>query len=188
LTVMEDPKLRFTALRAGQLDVIASTVDTALLYLKKADDFKYVAAIDDSNGGDGIVATKDIKSIKDLKGKKVAVNEGSVSQFYLNVLLAKAGLKESDLQTVNMTAADAGSAFMAKDVGGWLKDPKVFAETLRGIKFYGAEDNKKFFGTKANPGPLSQTVKDAIDVWSGHGKIQVKTTPSDLIDYEFVNE
>ena len=267
LTVMEDPKLRFTALRAGQIDVIASTVDTALLYLKKADDFKYVAAIDDSNGGDGIVATKDIKSIKDLKGKKVAVNEGSVSQFYLNVLLAKAGLKESDLQTVNMTAADAGSAFvakkvdaavtwepwlsrgkasehghlltdssktpglitdvfivpkefvakhkkglkgivaawneavayqrahpdeanqiMAKGVGGWLKDPKVFAETLTGIKFYGAEDNKKFFGTKANPGPLSQTVKDAIDVWSGHGKIQVKTTPSDLIDYEFVNE
>ena len=267
LTVMEDPKLRFTALRAGQIDVIASTVDTALLYLKKADDFKYVAAIDDSNGGDGIVATKDIKSIKDLKGKKVAVNEGSVSQFYLNVLLAKAGLKESDLQTVNMTAADAGSAFvakkvdaavtwepwlsrgkasehghlltdssktpglitdvfivpkefvakhkkglkgivaawneavayqrahpdeanqiMAKGVGGWLKEPKVFAETLTGIKFYGAEDNKKFFGTKANPGPLSQTVKDAIDVWSGHGKIQVKTTPSDLIDYEFVNE
>ena len=267
LTVMEDPKLRFTALRAGQIDVIASTVDTALLYLKKADDFKYVAAIDDSNGGDGIVATKDIKSIKDLKGKKVAVNEGSVSQFYLNVLLAKAGLKESDLQTVNMTAADAGSAFvakkvdaavtwepwlsrgkasehghlltdssktpglitdvfivpkefvakhkkglkgivaawneavayqrahpdeanqiMAKGVGGWLKDPKVFAETLPGIKFYGAEDNKKFFGTKANPGPLSRTVKEAIDVWSSHGKIQVKTTPSDLIDYEFVNE
>ena len=267
LTVMEDPKLRFTALRAGQNNVIASTVDTALLYLKKPDDFKYVAAIDDSNGGDGIVATRDIKSIKDLKGKKVAVNEGSVSQFYLNVLLAKAGLKESDLQTVNMTAADAGSAFvakkvdaavtwepwlsrgkasehghlltdssktpglitdvfivpkeivakrkkelkgivaawneavayqrahpdeanqiMAKGVGGWLKDPKVFAETLTGIKFYGAEDNKNFFGTKANPGPLSQTVKEAIDVWSSHGKIQVKTTPSDLIDYEFVNE
>src|SRR5439155_1253979 len=252
LTVMEDPKLRFTALRAGQINVIASTVDTALLYLKKPDDFKYVAAIDDSNGGDGIVATRDIQSIKDLKGKKVAVNEGSVSQFYLNVLLAKAGLKESDLQTVNMTAADAGSAFvakkvdaavtwepwlsrgkasehghlltdssktpglitdvfivpkqfvathkkelkgivaawneavayqrahpdeanqiMAKGVGGWLKDPKVFAETLPGIKFYGAEDNKNFFGTKANPGPLSRTVKEAIDVWSSHGKISV---------------
>jgi NitT/TauT family transport system substrate-binding protein len=266
LTVMEDPKLRFTALRAGQIQVIASTVDTALLYLKKPDDFKYIAAIDDSNGGDGIVANKDIKSVKDLKGKRVAVNEGSVSQFYLNVLLAKAGLKESDLQTVNMTAGDAGSAFvakkvdaavtwepwlsrgkatdhghlltdssktpglitdvfivpkeyvakhpkemkgivaawneavayqrahpdeanqiMAKGVGGWLKDPKVFAETLTGIKFYGAADNKKFFGTKAKPGPLFQTVKEAIDVWSSHGKLQVKTNPNELIDYQFVN-
>src|SRR5438034_292460 len=256
LTVMEDPKLRFTALRAGQINVIASTVDTALLYLKKPDDFKYVAAIDDSNGGDGIVATRDIQSIKDLKGKKVAVNEGSVSQFYLNVLLAKAGLKESDLQTVNMTAADAGSAFvakkvdaavtwepwlsrgkasehghlltdssktpglitdvfivpkqfvathkkelkgivaawneavayqrahpdeanqiMAKGVGGWLKDPKVFAETLTGIKFYGAEDNKNFFGTKANPGPLSRTVQAGIDM-ARDGSLFVNTAAS----------
>src|SRR5262249_32475346 len=69
-----------------------------------------------SNGGDGIVANKDIKSIADLKGKQVAVNEGSVSEFYLNVLLAKANLKESDLKTVNMTAGDAGTAFVSKRV------------------------------------------------------------------------
>ena len=101
---------------ADKIQMIASTVDTALLYLKKPTDFQYVVAIDDSNGGDGIVAVKDIKSIADLKGRKVAVNEGSVSEFYLNVLLGKAGLKESDLNTVNMTAADAGGAFVAKRV------------------------------------------------------------------------
>ena len=116
LIVMEDPKERFPTLMADRIQMIASTVDTALLYLKKPTDFQYVVAIDDSNGGDGIVAIKDIKTIADLKGRKVAVNEGSVSEFYLNVLLGKAGLKESDLNTVNMTAADAGSAFVAKRV------------------------------------------------------------------------
>ena len=116
LVVMEDPKERFPTLMADRIQMIASTVDTALLYLKKPTDFQYVVAIDDSNGGDGIVALKDITSIADLKGKKVAVNDGSVSEFYLNVLLGKAGLKESDLYTVNMTAADAGSAFVAKRV------------------------------------------------------------------------
>jgi NitT/TauT family transport system substrate-binding protein len=116
LVVMEDPKERFPTLMADKIQMIASTVDTALLYLKKPTDFQYVVAIDDSNGGDGIVAVKDIKSIADLKGKKVAVNDGSVSEFYLNVLLGKAGLKEADLNTVNMTAADAGSAFVAKRV------------------------------------------------------------------------
>jgi len=265
LIVMEDPKERFPTLMADKIQMIASTVDTALLYLKKPNDFQYVVAIDDSNGGDGIVAIKDIKTIADLKGKKVAVNEGSVSEFYLNVLLAKAGLKESDLNTVNMTAGDAGGAFvakrveaavtwepwlskgkstdfghllvdssttpglitdvlivktdwanahqkdvaaivkswneavayyranpdesisiMAKGVGGWLKDPKDFKETLPGIKFYGADDNKAFFGTKAKPGPLSATVQDAIEVWSGHGKMQVKVTPADLINYSYV--
>jgi NitT/TauT family transport system substrate-binding protein len=265
LVVMEDPKERFPTLMADKIQMIASTVDTALLYLKRPTDFQYVVAIDDSNGGDGIVAIKDIKSIADLKGKKVAVNDGSVSEFYLNVLLGKAGLKESDLNTVNMTAADAGSAFvakrvdaavtwepwlargkatgfghllvdssttpglitdvlivktdwanahkkdveaivrawneavayyrehpdesidiMAKGVGGWLKDPKEFKATLAGIKFYGGDDNKAFFGTKAKPGPLSHTVQEAIDIWSSHGKLQVKTTPADLISYGYV--
>jgi NitT/TauT family transport system substrate-binding protein len=266
LIVMEDPKDRFPAMLADKIDMIASTVDTGILYLKKPDQFKYVVAIDDSNGGDGIVALKDVSSIGDLKGKSVAVSEGSVSEFYLNVLLEKAGLKESDLKTVNMAAPEAGAAFvakkvdaavtwepwlsrgkqtdfghllvdssttpglitdvvtaktdyvdkhpketkavvdawneavayvrahpdesneiMAKGVGGWLKDPKVFGETLSGIKFYGAEDNKTFFGTKEKPGPLKNTVQEAIDVWSSHGKLQVKVTPDDIIDYKFVN-
>src|SRR5208282_1804919 len=50
------------------------------------------------------------------KGKRVAVNEGSVSEFFLDVLLSKNGLKPSDLQSVNMTAGDAGTAFVAKRV------------------------------------------------------------------------
>jgi len=265
LIVMEDPKERFPTLMADKIQMIASTVDTALLYLKKPNDFQYVVAIDDSNGGDGIVAIKDIKTIADLKGRRVAVNEGSVSEFYLNVLLAKAGLKETDLKTINMTAGDAGGAFvakrvdaaltwepwltkgkstdfghllvdssttpglitdviivktawasahqkdvaaivkswneavayyrsnpddaiaiMAKGVGGWLKDPKEFKSTLAGIKFYGADDNKTFFGTKAKPGPLSATVKAAIDVWASRGKLQVKVTPADLVNYSYV--
>ncbi|MET1027039.1 MAG: ABC transporter substrate-binding protein [Dongiaceae bacterium] len=267
LVVMEDPKERFPTLMADQIQMIASTVDTALLYMKRTTDFQYLVAIDDSNGGDGIVANKDIKTIADLKGKQVAVNEGSVSEFYLNVLLEKAGLKESDINVVNMTAGDAGGAFvskrvdaavtwepwlsrgkatdhghllvdssttpglitdaiivksdwlqthdkeaaaivkswneavayyrdhpdesiqiMAKGVGGWLKDPKDFKDTLSGIKFYGAEDNKVFFGTKDKPGPLADTVQEAITVWSDRGKLQVKPTPVDLINYSFVNQ
>jgi len=267
LIVIEDPKERFPTLMADKIQMIASTVDTALLYMKKPDDFQYVVAIDDSNGGDGIVANKDIKTVADLKGKSVAVNEGSVSDFYLNVLLSQEGLKESDLNVVNMTASDAGTAFvskqvdaavtwepwlsrgkasehghllvdssttpglitdvliaktswvadhkkdvaaivkswneavayyrehpdesleiMAKGVGGWLKDPKDFKETLTGIKFYGGEDNKTFFGTREKPGSLSQTVADAIKVWSDQGRLQVQTSPDKLIDYEFVHE
>ena len=88
LVLLEDPKERFPTLMADKIQMIASTVDTALLYLKKPTDFQYVVAIDDSNGGDGIVANKDIKTIADLKGQKVAVIVGLVSQFYLIVLLA----------------------------------------------------------------------------------------------------
>ena len=81
---------------------------------------------------------------------------------------------------------DEAIDIMAKGVGGWLKDPKEFKATLAGIKFYGGDDNKAFFGTKGKPGPLAHTVQEAIDIWSSHGKLQVKTTPSDLISYQYV--
>jgi NitT/TauT family transport system substrate-binding protein len=32
---------------------------------------------------------------------------------------------------------------MARDMGDWLKDPKTFAETPDGVKYYGANDNKR---------------------------------------------
>jgi NitT/TauT family transport system substrate-binding protein len=116
LIVMEDPKLRFPALAAGQIDVAVSTVDTVLNYLSDQQGYRYLFAIDDSKGGDGIVADQDIQSVADLKGKSVAYAEGSVSQFYLGVLLKEAGLSLADVETMNMTAGDAGAAFVAERV------------------------------------------------------------------------
>ena len=116
LIVMEDPKIRFPALAAGQIDVAVTTVDTMLNFLNDHQNYRYLFALDDSKGGDGIVANKDIKTIADLKGKSVAYAEGSVSQFYLGVLLKQAGLKFSDVETQNMTAGDAGAAFVAERV------------------------------------------------------------------------
>ena len=92
LIVMEDPKIRFPALAAGQIDVAVTTVDTMLNFLNENQGYRYLFALDDSKGGDGIVANKDIASVADLKGKSVAYAEGSVSQFYLGVLLKEAGL------------------------------------------------------------------------------------------------
>ncbi len=113
---VEDPKDRFAALAAQRLDGLVSTIDTMILYLKTGKEYQYVLALDDSNGGDGIVARKEITSIKDLKGRKVAFAEGSVSQFFLNVLLREAGLKQADIVSVNMKAGDAGAAFVAERV------------------------------------------------------------------------
>jgi NitT/TauT family transport system substrate-binding protein len=63
---------------------------------------KQVLALDDSHGGDGIVSKKEIKSIKDLKGKTVAAQLGAgASYFWLNYVLAQNGMKLSDLKTIN---------------------------------------------------------------------------------------
>jgi NitT/TauT family transport system substrate-binding protein len=92
---------------------------------------KQVLALDDSHGGDGIVAKKEIKTIKDLKGKTVAAQLGAgASYFWLNYVLTQNGMKLADLKAVDMKAGDAGSAFVAGKVDAavtwepWLSKAK----------------------------------------------------------------
>lgn len=73
-------------------------------------------ALDDDFGGTGILATKDIRSITDLEGKSVASLPGSLSQFYLNVLLSQVGLSEADVEVVDLTAEDGVTALLLREV------------------------------------------------------------------------
>jgi len=116
LTNIEDPKLRFAALAAGKLDGLVTTLDTLSLYWKPNLQFQAVLGLDDSKGGDGIVSSDAIKTIKELRGKRVAFNEGSVSNFFLSVLLRQNGMTEKDIRGVNLRQDDAGAAFLAGKV------------------------------------------------------------------------
>ena len=112
LPTIEEGSMYMAAQASGRLSGSASTLDEILKYRPQFC-FKAVAALDESYGGDGILVGKDVNSLADLKGKAVAVNEGSVSQFWLNYLLQKQGMKMSDLTIQNMTADDAAAAFLA---------------------------------------------------------------------------
>jgi NitT/TauT family transport system substrate-binding protein len=72
-----------------------------------------VLGLDASVGGDGIVAEADITSAEQLKGQKVAVSEGSTSQWFLAYVLDQNGLSLDDVEQVNLTSGDAGAAFAA---------------------------------------------------------------------------
>ena len=112
LPTIEESSMYMAAQASGQLSGSASTIDEILKYRPQFC-FKAVAALDDSHGGDGVLVSKGINSLQDLKGKAVAVNEGSVSQFWLSYLLKNAGMKMSDLTIQNMTADDAATAFIS---------------------------------------------------------------------------
>lgn len=112
LPTIEEASMYMAAQASGKLSGSASTLDEILKYRPQFC-FKAVAALDESYGGDGIVVGKDVNSLSDLKGKAIAVNEGSVSQFWLSYLLKQTGMQMSDLKVQNMTADDAATAFIA---------------------------------------------------------------------------
>ncbi|WAH61722.1 ABC transporter substrate-binding protein (plasmid) [Pseudomonas silvicola] len=56
---------------------------------------------------------QEVGSVKELKGKQVAYEEGTTSDILLRSALASAGLSFSDIKPVPMPAASAGSAILA---------------------------------------------------------------------------
>ena len=157
LIIMEDTPIKMGALMAGQLDLVASTADEFPIYMKPGIGLHYVLAVDNSKGGDGIVANKDIVDIKGLKGKKVAFEQGSVSQFFLNALLKDAGMTQADIEPVNMAATDAGVAFTAKQVDAAVTWEPALSQGAK------AEHGKLLLSSADKPGLITDVVAATTD-------------------------
>ncbi len=61
-----------------------------------------------------------IKTVADLKGKRIAYNKGSNVQYFLVKLLEKHGLKYGDVQSIFLAPADARAAFEKGAVDAWI--------------------------------------------------------------------
>lgn len=108
---------RRTAMAANRIQGFLTTVDTHVMTAAADIPVYQVLALDTSSGGDGIVAKKDIKSFADLKEKKVAIDtSGGASYFWFMYMLDRNGMSMDDVQIVNMSAGDAGAAFVGGKV------------------------------------------------------------------------
>ena len=61
-----------------------------------------------------------IKTVADLKGKRIAYNKGSNVQYFLVKLLEKNGLKYGDVQSIFLPPPDARAAFEKGAVDAWI--------------------------------------------------------------------
>src|SRR5438034_5003140 len=65
-------------------------------------------------------AESPIKTLADLKGKKVAVAKGAGRHFLLLAALAKSGLNFKDISPAYLTPADGRAAFIGGNVDAWV--------------------------------------------------------------------
>ena len=106
-----------SAMKAGQIKGMAQTIDTEVMAQSSGINLTEVQPLCNSNGGDGIVAKKEYNSLADLKGKTIALNTtGGASLFWFNTLLEQQGMTMQDFDVKNMSAGDAGSAFVGGQV------------------------------------------------------------------------
>jgi len=84
--------------------------------------FVYVGNDPAAPEAEALVVAKDspIKTVADLKGRKIALNKGSNVHYLLVKLLDKHGLKYTDIQPVFLPPADARAAFEKGSVDAWV--------------------------------------------------------------------
>lgn len=98
--LLEDPSAKLAAFIKGDIDIMWDTVDS---FAREASELKEkglkaraIIQEDWSRGGDGIVSLKTIKSVEDLKGKRIASTKYTPSHWLLLFLLSQSGLSPQE--------------------------------------------------------------------------------------------
>jgi NitT/TauT family transport system substrate-binding protein len=105
-----------TALGTGNLDANSQTLNDTLSSVSGGAKQTVVLVNDNSTGNDQIIARPGINSVADLKGKKVAAEQGTVDHYLLLLALQKAGLTEKDVEFTPLLTDAAAAAFVAGKV------------------------------------------------------------------------
>jgi sulfonate transport system substrate-binding protein len=169
------------ALNVGAID-FGNTGEAPPIFAQAAGaPIQYVAYEPPAPKGEAILVPKDspLKSVADLKGKKVALNKGSNVHYLLVAALEKAGVKYSEIEPVFLAPADARAAFERGAVDAWvIWDPFLAAaEAATGARtladgtgivsnyqFYFS--SKKFLESDAKAVDLVLAQLSEVDEWA----------------------
>ncbi|MBO9998395.1 MAG: ABC transporter substrate-binding protein [Cyanobacteria bacterium SID2] len=136
------------ALVAEQLDANTQTLNDTISSVAVGSDQVIVLVNDNSTGNDKIIVSDEINSIEDLKGKTIAVEEGTVDHFLLLLGLEKAEISPDEVTVQPLETGAAAAAFVA----GQVDAVGVFAPfTTKALE---REGSKELFSSADFPGAI----------------------------------
>lgn len=158
------------AFSAGKIDAVTMTNGDALVTGAAGGKSVMVMITDYSNGNDMIIGKPGVRSIKALKGQKVAVEMGFVEHLLLLNGLKKAGMKESDVTLVNAKTNEMPQMLASGDVaavGAWQPIAGQTMKSVPGAKpiYTSADEPGLIYDVLAvNPASAKQRRADWIKV------------------------
>lgn len=116
------------AISNGSID-FGAVGDSPPIFAQAANANIVYAAASPISNGQGILVPQNspIKTIKDIKGKRVGFTKGSSAHNVVVLTLAKAGLTYEDITPVYLTPPDAGPAFANGSIDAWAVWDPYFA-------------------------------------------------------------
>ena len=119
------------ALNLGNVDFSADVADTVPVFAQAAGaNLTYVAQEAPSPSAQAIVVRADssIRSVADLKGRKIGFAKGAGAHFLLLAALERAGLSFKDIEPAYLSPADGRAAFEKGAIEAWaIWDPFLTA-------------------------------------------------------------
>jgi sulfonate transport system substrate-binding protein len=169
------------AMRAGAVD-LGYTGETPPVFAQAGGvPFVYVASDAGAPASEAILVPKGskVKTVGELKGKKIAVNRGSNVHYLLLRALAEAKLTLKDVTVIYLAPPDARSAFDSGQVDAWvIWDPFQAAAETDGARILrdgqGLVDNRFYYLARrefaVEQPALLETVLDEYKVLSSWAK------------------
>lgn len=137
------------ALAAGQLDGNSQTLNDTISFAEGAVNGEVAVLVNDNSAGnDKIIVAPGINSVKDLKGKTVAVEEGLVDDFLLSLALEREGMGRQDVKIEPLETGAAAAAFAAGKVDAVGAFPPFWLTALK------REGSKELVSSKDFPGAI----------------------------------
>ncbi|PCJ58874.1 MAG: hypothetical protein COA79_12460 [Planctomycetota bacterium] len=140
------------AFERGNIDGMGATIIEVLIASEYSNRKPKICAITDySNGGDVIISNNSIKSVADLKGKKIGIEKGTLNIMVLSRALEKNGLSLKDVELISVVQGSMENAIEKNELDAVVTYPPVSIALLKDKRF------KKIFSTKEIP-------KEVVDV------------------------
>lgn len=130
-----------------------------------------------------VPAQSSIRSVADLKGKRVALNKGSNVHYFLVKLLRHHGLQYGDVELAFLAPADARAAFERGSIDAWVIWDPFFAAAQKSLNARVVADasgivgNRSYYFTsqgyaEKNPDVIHIVVEEvaAVDQWGKQNK------------------
>ncbi len=103
-------------LKQGKINGAGLTLDEVLRIRKFGIPLVVVLVCDISAGADMLLVKPNIKTLGDLKGKRIAVEEGALGALMLFEVLRAAGLQYTDIQVVSLTVDQHAAAWKRGEI------------------------------------------------------------------------
>ncbi len=118
------------AYRRNLINSAGLTLDEVIFLKSTGFDPKIVLIADISNGADVLIVKPYIKTLQDLKGKRIGVENTALGAFFLSRILEFARLKETDIKIIPLEVNEHYKAFIESKIDGVITFEPVRTKLL----------------------------------------------------------